>query len=215
MASPHQDHPLATTGTPLAAASAALVLVHGRGATAESILDLAAAFPEEVAYLAPQAADNTWYPHPFTAPVERNEPGRSSGLAAIGAAIETATDAGIPTDRVAVVGFSQGACLASEFVARTPARYGGLAALSGGLIGEHIDTADYAGDLEDTPVFLGCSDTDPHIPEARVHETATVFEQLNGDVTTRIYAGMGHTINRDERDRVREMIAALGEEEPR
>ncbi|WP_251341424.1 alpha/beta hydrolase [Haloplanus halophilus] len=207
---PHGSQPLLTAGTPLAEATAAAVLVHGRGASARSILGMGEAFGVEgVAYLAPQAAGNTWYPNPFTAPVASNEPGRSSGLAAVASAVEEAADAGVPTERVLLLGFSQGACLASEFVARNPRRYGGLAALSGGLIGERIDPADYAGDLDGTPVFLGCSDVDPHIPAERVHETAAVFERLDGDVTTRLYEGMGHTVNADERDRVTSMLSAL------
>jgi phospholipase/carboxylesterase len=207
---PHGSQPLLTAGTPLDDATAAAVLVHGRGATARSILRLGEeVHTTGVAYLAPQAARNTWYPNPFTAPVESNEPGRSSGLEAVAAAVDAATDAGIPTERVLLLGFSQGACLTSEFVARNPTRYGGVAALSGGLIGERIDPETYAGDLDDTPVFLGCSDVDPHIPAERVHETATVFERLHADVTKRLYEGMGHTVNADERDHVASMLAAL------
>jgi len=207
---PHADQPLVTAGTDLADATAAAVLVHGRGATARSIAQMGEQFHSPgLALLAPQAAGNTWYPNPFTAPVERNEPGRTSGLNAIAGAIETANDAGVPTEQVLVLGFSQGACLASEFVARNPRRYGGQVALSGGLIGESIDPDDYEGDLAETPVFLGCSDVDPHIPEERVHETADVLEHLRADVTTRIYEGMGHGVNEDELEQVREMAADL------
>jgi phospholipase/carboxylesterase len=207
---PHGDQPRLQGGAPLPSARAAAVLVHGRGATARSILQLGEALDVEgVAYLAPQAAGNTWYPNPFTAPVASNEPGRSSGLSAVGDAVAEATDAGVPTERVLLLGFSQGACLASEFVARNPTQYGGLAALSGGLIGDRIDPEGYAGDLDDTPVFLGCSDVDPHIPEARVHETARVFERLHADVTVRLYEGMAHTVNEDERERVASMLSAL------
>ncbi len=210
MTGPHQDQPLVTAGAPLDVAEAALVLVHGRGATAQSIVQMADEFHQPgVAYLAPQAARNTWYPNAFTAPVESNEPGRTSGLQAIGDAVEKANEAGLSTDRVMVLGFSQGACLASEFVARNPTRYGGLAVLSGGLIGKTVDPDDFDGDLEATPVFLGCSDVDPHIPEQRVHESATIFEQLNGDVTERFYEGMGHGINQDEVDHVSTMVAEL------
>jgi len=207
---PHGSQPLVTGGAPLPEASAAAVLVHGRGATARSILRMGEEVGVEgVAYLAPQAAGNTWYPNPFTAPVESNEPGRTSGLDAVGDAVSEANDAGIPAERVLLLGFSQGACLASEFVARNPQQYGGLAALSGGLIGERIDPTDYEGDLADTPVFFGCSDVDPHIPAERVRESATTFERLNGDVTTRLYEGMGHTVNADERDHVASMLSAL------
>lgn len=207
---PHQDLPLERGGTDLDDATAALVLVHGRGATSRSILELG----EEVhrpglALLAPQAAANTWYPNPFTAPVETNEPGRRSGLAAIDDAIETALDASISRERVLLLGFSQGACLASEFVVRNPTRYGGLATLSGGLIGEKIDQNEYDGDLADTPAFLGCSDVDPHIPVKRVRETEAVLEQLDARVETRIYEGMGHGVNDDELAKVSEMIRDL------
>jgi len=209
---PHGDQQLVAAGTELPDASAAAVLVHGRGATARSIAQTGLQCHREgLALLAPQAAGNTWYPDPFTAPVERNEPGRSSGLAAIQSAIDRANDAGIPTAKILVLGFSQGACLATEFVARNPTRYGGIVGLSGGLIGETIDTDDYEGDLDATSGFLGCSDVDPHIPEERVHTTATVLEELNGDVETRIYEGMGHGVNQDELDYVGEMVESLVE----
>ena len=207
---PHGDQPLVTAGTPLADAEAAVVLVHGRGATARSIVGMAAEFDVEgVAALAPQVAGNTWYPRSFLAPVETNEPGRSSGLGAIADAIGEAGEAGIPRERVLVLGFSQGACLASEFLARNPTRYGGLAALSGGLIGESIDPADYAGDLEGAPAFFGCSDVDPHIPAERVHESVAVFESLGADVTERLYPGMGHGVNEDELEFVSGMVDGL------
>lgn len=210
---PHQNQPLVTDGTPLEDAEAALVLTHGRGASARGMVQLANEVLEEgVAVLAPQATRQTWYPNSFLAPVEQNEPGRSSGLQAIADAIDEAADAGIPRERIMLIGFSQGACLASEFVARNPRRYGGLAALSGGLIGEKIDPEEYASDdadLAETPVFLGCSDVDPHIPERRVHETADVLEAMNADVTKRLYEGMGHGINDDELATVSKMVAAL------
>ncbi|WP_435075159.1 alpha/beta hydrolase [Halorubrum sp. HHNYT27] len=220
---PHGDEALVTAGTPLEEATAAVVLVHGRGATARSIVGLGeeVAGDGDVALLAPQAAVNTWYPNSFLAPVADNEPGRSSGLRAVGRAVEAATDAGIPTERIVVAGFSQGACLASEFVARNPTRYGGLAVLSGGLIGDSIDVDDYvshaaaavdgdAGEaLDDTPAFLGCSDVDPHIPEERVHETSAVLEALGADVDKRIYEGMGHGINEEETAAVAALVASL------
>ena len=171
---PHGNQPLVSAGESLDTAGVAVVFVHGRGATAQGMLGLAEELPARIAALAPQAAGNTWYPNPFTAPVETNEPGRSSGLGVIGDALAAAADADIPANRVALIGFSQGACLASEFVARTPRRYGALAALSGGLIGETIDPEAYTGDLNDTPVFLGCSDHDPHIPVERIRATATL-----------------------------------------
>lgn len=224
---PHGDEPLITAGTPLDDADAALVLVHGRGATARSVVDLGEqlAGDREVALLAPAAAGNTWYPNSFLAPVAENEPGRSSGLRAVGSAVERAVDAGITRESVLVGGFSQGACLASEFVARNPDRYGGLAVFSGGLIGEAVDVDDYlagatgdaeggtggdaGGPLAGTPAFVGCSDVDPHIPEERVHETTAVLEALGADVDERIYEGMGHGINDDEVAAVAELVASL------
>jgi len=207
---PHQGQQLVTAGTPLGEADAAVILVHGRGATARSIVQMGQEVHREgVALLAPQAARNTWYPNSFLAPVEQNEPGRSSGLAAIDDAVERAAGAGIDRERVLLLGFSQGACLASEYVARNPRRYGGLAALSGGLIGESVDSTSYEGDIEGTPVFVGCSDVDPHIPLERVEATAEAFERLQGDVDKRIYEGMGHGVNDDELDAVDELVAGL------
>ncbi|WP_254271549.1 alpha/beta hydrolase [Haloarcula marina] len=207
MSGPHQDQQLLTAGTDLGEAEAAMVLVHGRGATARSIVQMGREVHRDgVALLAPQAARNTWYPNSFLAPVEQNEPGRTSGLQAVEDAVETATDAGIPLSKVILLGFSQGACLASEYVARNPGRYGGLVALSGGLIGESIDRSEYEGDLDGTPVFVGCSDVDPHIPLERVKETTAVFEQLHADVDERIYEGMGHGVNEDELDAVGALV---------
>ncbi|GGN90705.1 MULTISPECIES: alpha/beta hydrolase [Haloarcula] len=208
MNGPHQGQQLVAAGTPLEAADAAMVLVHGRGATARSIVQMGQEVHRDgLALLAPQAAGNTWYPNSFLAPVEDNEPGRSSGLQAVGDAVETATEGDVPREKVVLLGFSQGACLASEFVARNPRRYGGLAALSGGLIGESVDPTEYEGDIERTPVLVGCSDVDPHIPLERVHETTEAFERLNGDVDERIYEGMGHGVNEDELDAVSELVA--------
>jgi phospholipase/carboxylesterase len=209
---PHQSQPLVTGGADPEAAEAAVVAVHGRGATAESILDLArevSADRDDVALLAPQAARNTWYPNSFLEPTERNEPGFGSGLRAVGDAVATATDAGVPAERVLVVGFSQGACLSSEFFARNARRYGGFAALSGGLHGPEDTPREYEGSLDGTPVFLGCSDRDPHIPLERVHETRDVFEGLGADVDERIYEGMGHGVNEEELRVVSGMVADL------
>lgn len=207
MTGPHADQPLVKDGPPLASADAAVLLVHGRGATARSILQMAQEFHREgVTYLAPQAAGNTWYPNSFLAPVDANEPGRTSGLEKLADALAEIEAAGLGPQRVLVGGFSQGACLASEFVTRNPTRYGGLAALSGGLIGESIEPGGYEGDLAGTPAFLGCSDSDPHIPEERVHETAAVLETLGADVETRIYPNLGHTVNQDEIDAVASIL---------
>jgi phospholipase/carboxylesterase len=210
MTDPHADQPVLEAGTDLESAGAAVVLVHGRGATARSILDLGRqVHAEGVALIAPQAAGNEWYPNSFLAPLESNEPGLSAGLGRIRTSIERVTDAGIGRDQTMLVGFSQGACLATEFVARNPARYGGLAALSGGLIGPPESSFAYDGDLAGTPAFLGCSDVDPHIPVDRVHETAAVLEDLGAAVTERIYEGMAHTVNDDELEYVRGMVADL------
>jgi phospholipase/carboxylesterase len=192
VAGPHRNQPLLRDGTPLADARVAVVLVHGRGRGAERILETAGRFARDgVALLAPQAREDSWYPNRFVAPTEQNEPGLSSALDAIENAVETAVEAGIPRERVIVLGFSQGACLAGEYAARNPARYGGV-------VVPELDPTAYEGDLERTPVFLGCSDDDPHIEAARVHESAAVFERLNGDVTTHIYEGMDHTVSEDE-----------------
>jgi phospholipase/carboxylesterase len=204
---PHDLEPV-TAGATLDDATAAVVMVHGRGATPESMLQMREELPrDDVASLAPRAANNTWYPYSFLEPVEKNEPGRSSGLRAIDRLVERADDASIPPTEVLVMGFSQGACLASEYVARNPRRYGGLAALSGGLIGREL--GGYKGNLDGTPVFLGCSDVDPHIPLERVHETRDVFESLNADVDERIYEGMGHGVNADETAAVADIVADL------
>ena len=208
MDDPHGGQPLLTGGVALAKARAAMIMVHGRGASAEDILTLAQSFATtDVAYLAPQAAGGTWYPFGFMSPIERNEPGISSGMRAIARSIAQATDAGVSPERIFLLGFSQGACLATEYVARHAARHGGVAGLSGGLIGPDGTPRDYPGSLEGTPVFLGCSDVDGHIPAERVRETAEVLERLGGAVTMRLYPGMGHSINADEVAAVKAMLA--------
>jgi predicted esterase len=196
-------------GRPLAEADAAMILVHGRGATAASILELGQAlYRPEMAYLAPQAAANTWYPYSFLAPMEQNQPGLDSALQAVDDVVAHVTAAGIPAERIFLAGFSQGACLASEYVARHARRYAGLLAFSGGLIGPPGTPREYAGNLNGTPVFLGCSDVDPHIPLARVEETARVLAGLGGVVDKQIYPGMAHTINDDELARADQLITA-------
>lgn len=206
---PHAGRPVHRAGVPLAEARAVVVTVHGRGASADSILALAPAIGvAEVAYLAPQAEGGTWYPHSFLAPLAANEPGLASGLAAVERAVAMAAAAGIPAERTVLLGFSQGACLAAEFVARHARRYGGLAVLSGGLIGPDGTPRDYAGALGGTPVFLGCGDPDPHVPAARVRESAEVFRRLGGEVTLRLYPGMPHTVADDELDAARAMLRA-------
>jgi predicted esterase len=197
-------------GIPLEQAEAAMIMVHGRGATAESILGLSGELAGSgFAYLAPQAAGNTWYPNRFLAPITSNEPWLSSALAAVAGVLEKVAAAGIPPERTLLLGFSQGACLVLEFAARNTRRYGGVVGLSGGLIGPDGTPRDYSGSLDGTPVFLGCSDVDPHIPEERVHHSAEVLRRLGGVVTTRLYPNMGHTINQDEIEAVQEMMTRL------
>lgn len=208
---PHAGQALREGGAPLRRARAAVVMLHGRGATAESILELADVFAQpDVAYLAPAAAANTWYPYSFLAPVEQNEPYLGSALAAVDRAVATLGDAGMPLDRTVVLGFSQGACLACEYAARHAGRFGGVVAFSGGLIGTGGAGAfDYAGAFGGTPVFVGCSDIDPHIPLERVRLTASVFGEMGAEVTERIYPGMGHTVNDDEIGWVRGLLSGL------
>jgi predicted esterase len=207
---PHADQPVRSAGTPIAQADAAVLMVHGRGATAESILTVVPLLPTEgVAYLAPQAAGNTWYPFSFLAPIDQNEPGITSAMRALDRALASIEAAGIPRAHTMLLGFSQGACLASEYAARHATRYGGLAILSGGLIGPEGTPREYRGSLEGTPVFLGCSDIDDHIPAKRVQDSADVLGRLGGRVTMRLYPGMGHLVNEDEITTVRTMLNAM------
>ncbi len=197
--------PVLTLGPQPSAARLTMILVHGRGASAEDVLSLAAEFDTtDVAYLAPQAPGRSWYPYSFLSPMQDNEPGISSGLQAIADLIEGLAQQQIPPASVALLGFSQGACLSLEFAARHARRYAAVVGLSGGLIGPAGTPRDYAGSLNGTPVFLGCSDIDPHIPLARVRESADVFRRMGAAVDERIYTRLGHTVNEDE-------IAAVGE----
>ena len=209
---PHRGQPVLAAGRPLAEAAAAMVLLHGRGASAESILGLAAELARpDFAFLAPQAAGSTWYPYGFLAPLDRNEPWLGSALRLVGAVVERAAAAGVPPARLLLVGFSQGACLALEYAARRPRRYGGVAALTGGLIGPDGTPRNATGSLAGTPVFLGSADPDPHVPRARVEESGRALEAMGARVTTRLYPGMGHTVNEDELERVRAMMAEVAD----
>lgn len=206
---PHADQDLVTAGAPLSVAEAALVCVHGRGSSAETIVNVVDdLYRHGLAILAPQADRSTWYPNSFVDPVETNEPRLTSALRAVDRTVARAVDAGLARERTLLLGFSQGACVAADYVARNPTRYGGLGVLSGGLVGETL-ADDYAGDLDRTPVFLGCSEGDPWIPEDRVHDSAAVFASLNADVTTRIYDGDDHLVNDDEIDRLDAMVETL------
>lgn len=197
-------------GSPLGQATAAMILVHGRGASAEDILSLGRELGRpDLAYLAPQAEGCSWYPYSFMAALERNEPGLSNGLALIGHLVDRLGGEGIPPERTVLLGFSQGACLTLEYAARNARRFGGVAGLSGGLIGPPETPREYSGSFAGTPVFLGCSDRDPHIPLERVKETAEVLTRMGASVTERIYPAMGHTVNEDELERVRSLLAGL------
>ena len=205
----HQNQPILTAGAPLQEAQAALIMVHGRGATAESILSLAAELRHPgFAYIAPQASSNTWYPYPFMEPMEKNEPWLSSALLRLEETL-THVAAYVPYERIMLLGFSQGACLTTEFAARHARRYGGVVGLSGGLIGPDGTPRDYPGSFESTPVFLGCSDTDFHIPKVRVEETGRVLSTLGAHVTVRLYPNMGHAVNEDELAFVSSMMSEV------
>ena len=207
---PHQGQPVATAGRPLEQAKAAMILLHGRGASAADILTLAEALPHpDFTYLAPQAAGHSWYPHSFLAPLADNEPGLSSGLAVIAGLVAQLEAAGLPAEKIVIGGFSQGACLSAEFVARNARRYGGLLAFSGGLIGPPETPRHYPGHLAGSPVFLGCSDVDFHIPAARVQQTDQVLTQLGGQVTCRLYPNMGHTIIQAEIDEAQQIVSSV------
>jgi phospholipase/carboxylesterase len=198
-ADPHAGHPILHRGPQPDQARLTMIVIHGRGADADDILSLAAELRmSDVAYLAPQAASNTWYPYSFLSPIEKNEPHLTSALGLISQLIATLNAKGVTSDRIGLMGFSQGACLSLEFAARHARRYAAVVGLSGGLIGPPETSRDYPGSLDGTPVFLGCSDVDPHIPLERVHETAEVMKGLGGSVDERIYRGLGHTVNGDE-----------------
>ncbi|MBW3628667.1 MAG: dienelactone hydrolase family protein [Gemmatimonadetes bacterium] len=210
MNGPHQGQPLHAAGAPLRDAGAVMVMIHGRGATAPSILSLASMLDRDAfAYLAPQAAGNVWYPYSFLAPVADNEPGISSAMEAIRSTLALAEEKGTPPERVVLLGFSQGACLATEFAARHARRYGAVVGLSGGLIGDDDTPRDYQGSLDGTPVFLGCSDIDQHIPRHRVELSAEILRGLGGGVDMQIYPGMAHTVNQDEITRVQALMDAV------
>jgi predicted esterase len=206
----HAGQPLRQWGQPLANAKAALILLHGRGASAgdlRGLFEVVAEWP--VAALAPEARANTWYPQRFIAPIAANEPWLSSALGVVGRLVAQVRDAGIPDERIALLGFSQGACLALEYAARNPARYGAVFGFSGGLIGPEGMTFDYPGEFGGAPVFLGVSDDDFHIPLRRVEESAQAFERMGAAVTMRVYPGAGHQIVQDEIDFLTTTMAHL------
>ena len=207
---PHRNQPVLQRGRALDSAKGAVVLIHGRGASAEDILGLADEFGlPELAYLAPQAAEHTWYPYSFLEPLQQNQPWLDSALMMVAKTVHRAITAGIEQDQIAIVGFSQGACLATEFVVRNAARYGGVIAFTGGLIGPPGTKFVYSGELLGTACFLGAGDRDPHVPWKRVEESASVLSALGGVVTLRRYPGLPHTINRDEIEHAKTILRRL------
>ena len=181
MANPslHQAFRPLMGGAALANAKTAIILVHGRGGDAENMMDLGRVVAEDdLALVALRAANNTWYPERFMSPIAQNEPWLSSALQAVSDAVDLVIAAGIKRECIMLMGFSQGACLSLEFAARNAKRYGAVVGLSGGLIGPDDTPRDYSGSLAGTPIFLGCSDRDPHIPVKRVNESATILSAL-------------------------------------
>lgn len=206
-ADPHAGQRVLAAGPPPERAAGTMILLHGRGASAEDILSIYGELGEEtLSALAPQAAGYTWYPNSFLAPIESNQPYLDSALRRIESIVADLLAGGTKSERIFLLGFSQGACLTSEFVARHPRRYGGAIAFTGGLIGPPGTPRDYAGSLAGTPVFLGTSDPDPHVPFARVEQTRDVLERMGATVELRRYPGMPHTINEDEIEAARQLI---------
>lgn len=207
---PHADQPVYQNGVPLDQASSAMVMLHGRGASAQDILTLAGELDVPgFSLLTPQAANYSWYPRRFLDPIQSNEPWLSSALRVMERILDQVKAAGITNEKIILLGFSQGACLALEYAVRNPQRYGGVVGLSGGLIGTDDEQNELEGSLDSTPVFMGCSQNDPHIPQERFEDTARRLNDLGGEVTARLYAGLGHGVNQDELAFVREMMASL------
>lgn len=207
---PHADQPVVRAGPAPEDAAATLILLHGRGGTADSMLDLYQAIGlPQLAAIAPQASGHTWYPQSFLAPMEMNQPYLDSALRQIESLVADLEQRGVGAEQVALLGFSQGACLTCEFVARNPRRYGAVMALTGGLIGPPGTPRNYAGSLSGTSVFLGTSDRDPHVPFQRVAETRDTFMAMGANVELRRYAGMPHTINDDELSACRRLLQSM------
>lgn len=204
----HQDQPVLTHGSPRGEADLFVILLHGRGASAESMIPLAEELDlDGVHFIVPQAAQHRWYPQSAFGPIEANEPDLSSALMKIETIIAGLRDDGVPEERIVLGGFSQGACLSSEYIARNARKYGGLFVLSGALIGPPGTPRDYPGSLDGTPVFIGGSDVDPWIPDDLQRETAKVLERMGGEVDFRIYDGMPHTVNQDEVEAVSALLS--------
>lgn len=210
---PHAGLAVLRSDLDIETADGVVIMLHGRGGSARNTLALYLEISAEgIVALAPQAADHSWYPHSFLAPYEMNEPWLSSALRRLGSIVSSAADIGIPEERIAFFGFSQGACLILEYVARNPARYGAVMGLSGGLIGPPGVRHDYTGNLRGTRIFLGTGDPDPHVPIERVHETREVLSRMGADVELRVYPGMSHSINQEEFDICRGLLESLVEE---
>jgi predicted esterase len=206
----HARQPVVSAGPPVERADAVLVMLHGRGASAQSILELHAELNlPSVAALAPQAAGYTWYPLSFLAPIESNQPYLDSALRRVEEIVAELLGQGVASEKIAILGFSQGACLAAEHVARHPRRYGALFALTGGLIGPPGTLFNYTGSLAGTPAFFGTSDPDPHVPLERVQESAAVLKRMGAEVELRVYPGMPHTINEEELDVARSLLQRI------
>lgn len=187
--------------------SKVLVLLHGRGGSAEDILSLSAHLNvSDFTLIAPQASNNTWYPYSFLAPPVQNEPWLSSALALLNELVDDLYNKGVSPENIYFSGFSQGACLTLEFVTRNANKYGGVVAFTGGLIGDKIYSENYKGDFQGTPVFIGTSDPDPHVPVERVYATTNILKNMNADVTEKIYNNMGHTINQDEIENANKLV---------
>ena len=208
---PHAGQPVVTSGPGLESSRAAMIMLHGRNAGPGNILELAGVLAHPAfTYLAPAASGGTWYPYSFMADRASNEPGLSSGLWVVDQLVREIESRGIPKRRIVVLGFSQGACLACEYAVRHADRFGGVIAFSGGVIGPPGATWESPGTFDGTPVFLGCSDVDAHVPKTRVEESAAVFERMGAAVTKRIYPGMGHLVNEDELEWARQVMAGVG-----
>ena len=194
-------------GRKISEAKKALIMIHGRGASAEDILGLSRHLNvNDFALIAPQATNHTWYPYSFLAPPAQNEPGLSSALSLLNEVVDDINKAGISSNNIYLLGFSQGACLALEFATRNARQWGGVAAFTGGLIGDKIYAENYKGSFENTPVFIGTSDPDPHVPVQRVNESAKILQTMEASLTVKIYPNMGHTISPDEIDLVKDLI---------
>jgi phospholipase/carboxylesterase len=210
MLDPHAHMPVDHAGHDLKDASCAVILLHGRGSSAEDILGLADAFYDErISFLAPQAANNTWYPYSFLAPIEQNEPWLSSAIAKVANLIQSCVTAGIQRSSIVICGFSQGACLATESVARHPAHYGALIAFTGGLVGPSDLELHHEGLLAGTAALLSSGDPDPHVPWSRVQASARELERMRAQVELMRHAGRPHTILDKEVAAARSLIQSL------